>query len=117
MEKFWYVLVMYHMLHLCQKIVQYMLYCLFECDDGMNHLKSASLISQALLDPFNMFTAVAVCVCVFFFLLGNSVSIPQLWFCSRKLTMIMKGGQYSEDDFRSKSMGTLLMLFLHKSTW
>jgi hypothetical protein len=114
MEKSWYVLVMYHMLHLCQKIVQYMLYWLCECDDGMNHLKSTSLISQALLDPFNLFTAVAVCVCYF---LSNSVSIPQLWFVVGKLIMVTKEGQYSEDNFRSKSMGALLMLFLHISAW
>jgi len=75
MGKSWYILVMYHMLHLCQKIVQYMLYCLFECDDGMNHLKSASLISQALLDTFNLSTAVAVWVCVFFFLVLQCLSL------------------------------------------
>jgi hypothetical protein len=56
------MLIMYHILHLCQKIVQYMLYCLFECVDGMNCSKSASFFSQALLGTFNLFTAVAVCV-------------------------------------------------------
>jgi hypothetical protein len=38
------------------------------------------------------------------------VSFPQLWFVVRKLIMITKEGQYSEDNFRNKSMGKLLML-------
>jgi len=46
-----------------------------------------------------------VCVCE-----SNSVSFPQLWFVVRKLMMITNGGQYSEDNFRRKSMGKLLML-------
>ena len=46
-----------------------------------------------------------VCVCV-----SNPVSIPELWFIFRKLIMITKGGQYSEDNFRRKRMGKSLML-------
>jgi len=40
---------------------------------------------------------------------SNLVAIPQLWFVVRKLTMIIKGGQYSENNFNRKCIGKLLM--------